>query len=54
MFFAALMALFSTDRTYFFCSYNQTVIDYDATKEEKVAAVKAKKAQIEERLREKP
>jgi hypothetical protein len=30
------------------------VIDYDASKDEKVAAVKAKKAQTEDRLREKP
>jgi hypothetical protein len=34
-------------------SFNQTVVDYDATKEEKVEALKLKKAQVEERLREK-
>jgi len=33
--------------------FNQTTIAYDATKEEKVEALKAKKAQVEERLREK-
>ncbi|KAJ7765802.1 DUF1014-domain-containing protein [Mycena metata] len=33
--------------------FNQTVVDYDATKEEKVEALKLKKAQVEERLREK-
>ncbi|KAJ7184504.1 DUF1014-domain-containing protein [Mycena filopes] len=33
--------------------FNQTVVDYDATKEEKVEALKVKKAQVEQRLREK-
>ncbi|KZP16344.1 DUF1014-domain-containing protein [Athelia psychrophila] len=33
--------------------FNQTVLAYDATKEEKLDALKAKKAQVEERLREK-
>ncbi|KAJ7084820.1 hypothetical protein B0H15DRAFT_847715 [Mycena belliarum] len=33
--------------------FNQTVVDYDASKEEKVEALKLKKAQVEERLREK-
>ncbi|KAF7972983.1 hypothetical protein HWV62_10625 [Athelia sp. TMB] len=33
--------------------FNQTVLAYDATKEEKLEALKAKKAQVEERLREK-
>ncbi|KAJ7494416.1 DUF1014-domain-containing protein [Mycena galericulata] len=33
--------------------FNQVVVDYDATKEEKVDALKHKKAQVEERLREK-
>ncbi|KAJ7221606.1 DUF1014-domain-containing protein [Mycena pura] len=33
--------------------FNQTVVDYDATKEEKLEALKLKKAQVEERLREK-
>ncbi|KAJ7272836.1 DUF1014-domain-containing protein [Mycena rebaudengoi] len=33
--------------------FNQTTVDYDATKEEKVEALKLKKAQVEERLREK-
>ncbi|KAJ7118962.1 hypothetical protein C8R44DRAFT_186938 [Mycena epipterygia] len=33
--------------------FNQTVVDYDATKEDKVEALKLKKAQVEERLREK-
>jgi hypothetical protein len=35
-------------------SYNQTTIAYDATKEEKVEALKAKKAVVEERHREGP
>jgi hypothetical protein len=33
--------------------FNQTSVAYDATKEEKLAALKDKKAQVEERLREK-
>ncbi|KAJ7700846.1 hypothetical protein B0H17DRAFT_213294 [Mycena rosella] len=33
--------------------FNQTVVDYDASKEDKVEALKLKKAQVEERLREK-
>jgi len=33
--------------------YNQTTISYDASKDEKVEALKAKKANVEERLREK-
>ncbi|KAJ7778758.1 DUF1014-domain-containing protein [Mycena maculata] len=33
--------------------FNQVVVEYDATKEEKVEALKQKKAQVEERLREK-
>jgi len=33
--------------------YNQTTISYDASKDEKVEALKAKKSQVEERLREK-
>ena len=34
-------------------SFNQIVVDYDASKEDKVEALKLKKAQVEERLREK-
>ncbi|KAK7024040.1 DUF1014-domain-containing protein [Favolaschia claudopus] len=33
--------------------FNQNHVDYDATKEDKVEALKQKKAQVEERLREK-
>jgi len=33
--------------------FNQTILAYDATKEEKLDALKAKKAQVEARLREK-
>ncbi|KAJ7348897.1 DUF1014-domain-containing protein [Mycena albidolilacea] len=33
--------------------FNQVVVEYDASKEEKVEALKLKKAQVEERLREK-
>ncbi|KAG5642326.1 hypothetical protein DXG03_003001 [Asterophora parasitica] len=33
--------------------FNQTVVSYDATKEEKVNALKEKKAQVEQRLKEK-
>jgi len=33
--------------------FNQVTISYDASKEEKVAALKGKKAQVEDRLREK-
>ncbi|KAF7353821.1 DUF1014-domain-containing protein [Mycena venus] len=33
--------------------FNQVVVDYDATKEDKVEALRLKKAQVEERLREK-
>ncbi|KAJ6457079.1 DUF1014-domain-containing protein [Mycena vitilis] len=33
--------------------FNQAVVEYDATKEEKVEALRLKKAQVEERLREK-
>lgn len=32
--------------------YNQVTISYDATKEEKVDALKAKQAEVEQRLRE--
>jgi hypothetical protein len=34
--------------------FNQTVLSYDATKEEKVEALKTRKAEVEDRLREKP
>jgi hypothetical protein len=34
-------------------SFNQVTISYDASKEDKVAALKGKKAQVEDRLREK-
>ncbi|KDR81940.1 hypothetical protein GALMADRAFT_240270 [Galerina marginata CBS 339.88] len=33
--------------------YNQTTISYDASKDEKIEALKARKAEVEERLREK-
>ncbi|GLB35563.1 putative DUF1014-domain-containing protein [Lyophyllum shimeji] len=33
--------------------FNQTVVAYDATKEEKLSALKEKKAQVEQRLKEK-
>ncbi|KAF9511200.1 hypothetical protein BS47DRAFT_1299239, partial [Hydnum rufescens UP504] len=33
--------------------FNQTLVSYDATKEEKVTALKAERAKVEERLREK-
>jgi len=33
--------------------FNQTLVAYDATKEEKLAALNERKAQVEERLREK-
>jgi len=33
--------------------FNQAVVDYNATKEDKVDALNAKKAQIENRLRDK-
>jgi len=33
--------------------FNQQILSYDATKEEKVEALKARKAQVEDRLREK-
>ena len=33
--------------------FNQTTIAYDASKEEKLDALRAKKAMVEERLREK-
>jgi len=33
--------------------FNQTVVSYDATKEEKVEALKRRQGEIEERLREK-
>jgi len=33
--------------------YNQTTLSYDATKDEKVEALKAKKTEVEERLRDK-
>lgn len=36
-----------------FHSFNQTTVSYDASKEDKVEALKAKKAEVEERLREK-
>jgi hypothetical protein len=36
-----------------FDRFKQDVVSYDATKEEKVEALKARKAQIEDRLREK-
>jgi hypothetical protein len=34
-------------------SFNQTSVAYDATKDEKLSALKEKKAQVEERLRDK-
>ena len=33
--------------------FNQAVLSYNATKEEKVEALKAQKAKVEERLRDK-
>lgn len=33
--------------------FNQTTVSYDATKEEKVEALKRRQGEIEERLREK-
>jgi len=36
-----------------FTRFNQTVVSYDATKEEKVDALKSKNAEVEQRLREK-
>ena len=33
--------------------YNQTTVAYDASKEEKVKALEAKKAEVTERLRDK-
>ncbi len=33
-------------------SFNQTLVAYDASKQDKVEALKTKKSQVEERLRE--